>query len=59
MSIDRVVLARGGRALMNEERDVVSGRNPPWRAALGRELVWLLAAKLAALTLIWALFFRR
>jgi hypothetical protein len=30
-----------------------------WRGALRRELAWLLAAKLAALVLLWALFFRQ
>ncbi|GEM_PF-6281205 len=29
-----------------------------WRQRLRRELAWLLAAKLAALALLWALFFR-
>ena len=29
-----------------------------WRRALRNDLAWLLAAKLAALTLLWALFFR-
>ena len=44
---------------MNLEPDVVPTSHPPWRAALRRELAWLLAAKLAALSLIWALFFRK
>jgi len=29
-----------------------------WRRSLRNELGWLLAAKLAALTLLWVLFFR-
>ena len=44
---------------MNLEHDVASETDPSWRAALRRELLWLLAAKLAALALIWALFFRK
>jgi hypothetical protein len=49
--------AHGARAPLNPEHDGAS--DPPWRAALRRELLWLLAAKLAALMLIWALFFRK
>ena len=30
----------------------------PWRGALRRELAWILVLKFAALTLLWALFFR-
>ena len=44
---------------MNPEHDMASEPHPPWRAALRRDLAWLLAAKLAALALIWALFFRK
>jgi hypothetical protein len=44
---------------MNPEHDVASETDPPWRAALRRELLWLLLAKLAALMLIWTLFFRK
>jgi len=51
--------AHGARASLNPERDAASGTDLPWRAALRRELLWLLAAKLAALSLIWALFFRK
>ena len=29
-----------------------------WRRSLGAELGWILVAKLCALTLLWALFFR-
>lgn len=29
-----------------------------WRAPLRKELVWVFAVKLAALVLLWALFFR-
>ena len=51
--------AHGAPASMNPEHDVPAETDPPWRAALRRELLWLLAAKLAALSLIWALFFRK
>jgi hypothetical protein len=44
---------------MNPEHDVASETDPPWRATLRREVLWLVAAKLAALMLIWALFFRK
>ena len=44
---------------MNPEHGVASETDPRWRAALRQELLWLLAAKLAALMLIWALFFRK
>jgi hypothetical protein len=44
---------------MRAERDLAREADPLWRAALRRELVWAIVAKLAALTLLWALFFRR
>jgi hypothetical protein len=31
--------------------------DPGWRRALGRELVWLMTLKVAALALLWWLFF--
>jgi len=44
---------------MNSEHDMASETDPQWRARLRREVLWLVAAKLAALMLIWALFFRK
>jgi hypothetical protein len=44
---------------INPEHDVASETDPQWRARLRREVLWLVAAKLAALMLIWALFFRK
>lgn len=32
-------------------------RTADWRRMMGRELMWLLAAKFAALVCLWALFF--
>jgi hypothetical protein len=51
--------AHGARAPMNSEHDMASETDPQWRARLRREVLWLVAAKLAALMLIWALFFRK
>ena len=35
-----------------------SGPADNWRAALRREMAWIVALKLAVLWLLWALFFR-
>jgi len=51
--------AHGARAPINSGHDGASETDPQWRARLRRELLWLAAAKLAALMLIWALFFRK
>jgi len=50
---------QGARAALNPQHGVASETDSPWRARLRWELLWFLAAKLAALTLIWALFFRK
>jgi hypothetical protein len=63
MTIDRVVLAFAETRAPPRRRSLLArlsaASNRDWRSALRRHLVWLLAAKFAALTLIWALFFRR
>ena len=51
--------AHGARASMNSEHHVAWETDPQWPARLRREVLWLVAAKLAALMLIWALFFRK
>ena len=45
--------------MMDAEDRATSEPDPLWRATLRRDLVWVIVAKLAALTLLWALFFRR
>lgn len=35
----------------------VAGGRPDWRRRMGGELFWIFLAKLAALTLLWMLFF--
>lgn len=52
-------LAHGARASLNPERAAASETDPKWRETLRREVLWLVAAKLAALSLLWALFFRK
>jgi len=54
--------------MLEPDRQVRGTRVPPedagaaptlsWRRALRRELAWILVVKFAALTLLWALFFR-
>jgi hypothetical protein len=45
-----------GDAVPSEDSDAKAARS--WRRALRRELAWILVLKFAALTLLWALFFR-
>jgi len=51
--------ARPGIAALRRQAPLTrrGGQDPDWRRRLRRKIGWLLLAKLAALTILWALFF--